>query len=49
LARTITGEGLVFRGKGIVSVVDELTAIRGVLAHLRADNGPEPVSRAVKA
>ncbi len=38
-----------FRGKDIVSVLDELTAIRGAPVHLRADNGPEMISKAVKA
>jgi len=36
------------RGKGVVAVLDELTAIRGAPAHLRADNGPEMISKAVK-
>jgi hypothetical protein len=30
-------------------VLDELTAIRGAPAHIRADNGPEMISKAVKA
>lgn len=38
-----------FRGEQIVTVLDELTAIRGAPAHIRSDNGPELVSRAVKA
>ena len=38
-----------FRGEDIVAVMDELTAIRGAPAHLRADNGPEMISKAVKA
>lgn len=38
-----------FRGAEIVMVLDELTAIRGAPAHIRSDNGPELVSRAVKA
>jgi len=38
-----------FRGKDIVSVLDELTAIRGAPVHLRADNGPEMISKTVKA
>jgi len=38
-----------FRGEDIVAVLDELTAIRGAPAHLRADNGPEMISKAVKA
>jgi transposase InsO family protein len=38
-----------FRGEDIVAVLDELTAIRGTPAHLRADNGPELVSKAVKS
>jgi transposase InsO family protein len=33
----------------IVMVLDELTAIPGAPAHIRRDNGAEPVSRAVKA
>jgi hypothetical protein len=33
----------------ISSVLDEQTTIRGAPAHLRADNGPELVSKAVKA
>jgi len=28
------------RGKDVVAVLDELTAIRGAPMHLRADNGP---------
>ena len=36
------------RGEDIVAVLDELTAIRGAPAHLRADNGPEMISKAVK-
>jgi transposase InsO family protein len=38
-----------FRGADIVAVLDELTAIRGAPVHLRADNGPEMISKAVKA
>jgi transposase InsO family protein len=38
-----------FRGKDIVAVLDELTAIRGAPANLRADNGPEMISKAVRA
>jgi putative transposase len=38
-----------FRGEDIVTVLNELTAIRGTPAHLWADNGPELVSKAVKA
>jgi putative transposase len=38
-----------FRGEDIVAVLDELTAIRGAPVHLRADNGPEMISKAVKA
>ncbi len=38
-----------FRGEDIVAVLDELTAIRGAPAHLQADNGPEMISKAVKA
>ena len=38
-----------FRGEDIVVVLDELTAIRGALVHLQADNGPEMISKAVKA
>lgn len=37
------------RGEDIVAVLDELTAIRGAPAHIRADNGPEMISKAVKA
>ncbi len=37
-----------FRGEDIVAVMDELTAIPGAPAHLRAD-GPEMISKAVKA
>ena len=36
------------RGKDVVAVLDELTAIRRAPAHLRADNGPEMISKAVK-
>ena len=36
------------RGKDVVAVLGELTTIRGALAHLRADNGPEMISKAVK-
>lgn len=38
-----------FRGEDIVTVLDELTAIRGAPAHLRSDNGPEFISAAVRA
>jgi transposase InsO family protein len=38
-----------FRGEDIVMVLDELTAIRGTPEHIRSDNGPELVSKAVKA
>lgn len=38
-----------FRGEDMVAVLDELTAIRDAPAHLRADNGPEMISRVVKA
>jgi putative transposase len=38
-----------FRGKDIVMVLDELTAIRGAPKHIRSDNGPEMISKAVKA
>jgi hypothetical protein len=37
------------RGEDIVALLDELTAIRGALAHIRADNGPEMILKAVKA
>jgi putative transposase len=37
------------RREDIVAVLDELTAIRGAPAHIRADNGPEMISKAVKA
>ena len=37
------------RGEDIVAVLDELTTIRGAPAHVRADNGPEMISKAVKA
>jgi transposase InsO family protein len=37
------------RGEDIVAVLDELTAIRGAPAHIRADNGPEMISKAVRA
>jgi transposase InsO family protein len=37
------------RGEDIVAVPDELTAIRGAPAHIRADNGTEMISKAVKA
>jgi len=37
------------RGEDIVTVLDELTAIRGAPAHIRSDNGPEMISKAVKA
>ena len=36
------------RGEDVVAVLDALTAIRGAPVHLRADNGPEMISRAVK-
>jgi len=36
------------RGEDVVAVLDELTAIRGAPVHLRADNGPEMISKAVK-
>ena len=36
------------RGQDIVMVLDELTAIRGAPAHIRSDNGPEFISKAVK-
>jgi transposase InsO family protein len=36
------------RGEDVVAVLDELTAIRGAPRHIRSDNGPEFVSRAVK-
>ena len=36
------------RGEDVAVVLDELTAIRGAPGHLRSDNGPELVSRAVK-
>ncbi len=36
------------RGEDIVSVLDELTAIRGAPAHIRSDNGPECISHALK-
>ena len=32
----------------MVAVLDQLMAIRGVPVHLRADNGPEMISKAVK-
>ncbi len=38
-----------FHGEDIVSELDELTAIRGAPVLLRADNGPEMLSKAVKA
>jgi len=38
-----------FRGADIVMVLDELTAIRGAPKHIRSDNGPEMISKAVKA
>ncbi len=41
-----TADGRPFR---MLVVLDELTAIRGAPAHLRADNGPEMISKAVKA
>ena len=37
------------RGEDIVAVLDELTAIRGAPARIRADNGPEMIWKAVKA
>jgi len=37
------------RGNDVVAVLDELTAIRGAPAHLRADNGPEMISKALTA
>ena len=37
------------RGEDIVSGLDELTAIPGAPAHLRADNGPEMTSKAAKS
>ena len=36
------------RGKAVVRVLEELTAIRGALANLRSDKGPEFVSAAVR-
>lgn len=36
------------RGEDVVAVLDELAAIRGAPVHIRSDNGPEFVSRAVK-
>lgn len=36
------------RGEDVAAVLDELTAIRGAPGHLRSDNGPEFVSKAVK-
>jgi len=36
------------RGEDVATVLDELTAIRGAPLHLRSDNGPEFVSKAVK-
>jgi len=41
-----TADGRPFR---MLVVLDELTAIRGAPAHIRADNGPEMISKAVKA
>ena len=41
-----TADGRPFR---MLVVLDELTAIRGAPAHVRADNGPEMISKAVKA
>jgi len=38
-----------FRSEDIVMVLDELTAIRGAPKRIRGDNGPELVSKAVKA
>jgi putative transposase len=46
LVQDRTADGRPFR---MLVVLDELTAIRGAPAHLRADNGPEMISRAVKA
>ena len=40
---------LVVLDEDIVAVLDELTEIRGAPAHIRADNGPEMISKAVKA
>ncbi len=37
-----------FRGEDLVTVLDELTAIRGAPAHVRNDNGPEFVSVALR-
>jgi putative transposase len=37
-----------FRGEDIVTVLDELTAIRGAPAHVRSDNGLEFVSAAMR-
>jgi len=36
------------RGEDIVVVLDELTAIRGAPAHVRADNWPEMISKALR-
>jgi len=36
------------RGKDVVAVLDELTAIWGTPAYIRADNGPEMILNAVK-
>ena len=41
-----TADGRPFR---MLVVLDELTAIRGAPVHVRADNGPEMISKAVKA
>jgi hypothetical protein len=37
------------RGEDIVAVLHELMVIRGAPAHIRADNGPEIIAKAVKA
>jgi putative transposase len=37
-----------FRGKDVIVVLAGLMALRGVPAHLRSDNGPEFVARAVQ-
>jgi putative transposase len=37
------------RDEDVVAVLDDLTAIRGAPAHIRVDNGPEMISKAVKS
>ena len=42
VARSITG-------RGVIGVLRELFALRGIPAHIRSDNGPEFIARSVRA